>query len=724
MPTRRTTAITLIAAAVTTTTAIAVLPQQNGQVDLLTQANVRIDGAAANDISGDSVVGVGDVNGDDRADIAIGAPAADNNGRANSGSTYVIYGRSTPTNIDLLALGTTGFRIDGATTNDQSGQSVAGAGDVNGDGRADIAISAPDADNNARNDSGSTYVIYGPSTPANIDLLALGTTGFRIDGAAANDFAGTSLAGAGDVNGDGRADIAISAPDADNNARVNSGSTYVIYGQPAPTNIDLLALGTAGFRVDGAAAFDQSGLSVAGVGDVNGDGRPDIAIGARFAGNNARANSGSTYVIFGRSTPTNIDLLALGTAGFRIDGASNGDLSGTSVAGVGDVNGDGRADIAISAPDADNNGRANSGSTYVIYGRSTPTNIDLLALGTTGFRIDGAPANDRSGWSVAGVGDVNGDGRADIAISVPDADNNARANSGSTYVIYGRSTPTNLDLLALSTTGFRIDGAATADQSGQSVAGAGDVNGDGRPDVAIGARFASNNARTSSGSTYVIYGFGLPSVRYPNITTTVGLPMAPAPPLDVKRTGTATFQSFTLPLEGIAVDPSTGELRGTPVRSGRFERAALMTDLSGTATTLVTLNIRRCVTPRNGSARRNTIRGDNRSENINGKAGNDVLLGGANEDCIAGGLGNDTIAGGPAFDTLSGGPGNDVMLGGSGNDTIKAGPGRDTITAGKGNDTINARDKQPDTINCGPGQDTATIDRTDRVTNCEVVRRG
>src|SRR4051794_16301086 len=107
-------------------------------------------------------------------------------------------------NLDLLA--DANVRLDGQALNDRAGTSVAAAGDVNGDGRDDVIVGALLAGNNGRNGSGSAYVVYGSSTPASVDLAALGTAGFRIDGQAASHVAGTSVAGAGDVNGDGRDD--------------------------------------------------------------------------------------------------------------------------------------------------------------------------------------------------------------------------------------------------------------------------------------------------------------------------------------------------------------------------------------------------------------------------------------------------------------------------------------------------------------------------------------
>ena len=116
--------------------------------------------------------------------------------------------------------------------------------------------------------------------------------------------------------------------------------------------MDLANLGARGFRIDGAAAGDALGLAVAGAGDVNGDGRADVLVGAFLAGNNGRLNSGSAYVVFGSASTDTVDLANLGTRGFRIDGAATSDVAGRAVAGAGDVNGDGRADLLVGPPPA------------------------------------------------------------------------------------------------------------------------------------------------------------------------------------------------------------------------------------------------------------------------------------------------------------------------------------------------------------------------------------
>ena len=497
-----------------------------GPVDLLNGSDVLVQGAANGDNSGTSVARGGDVNGDGYQDLLIGAPWADGAGRTNAGSTYVVFGRASASTVDLAALGDRGFRIDGATSGDNSGESVAGAGDVNRDGYDDLVVGAPNVDGNGRTNSGSTYVVFGANSTTTVDLAALGDRGFRIEGAVAGDSSGSSVAGVGDINRDGTPDVLIGAWLADRNTRTDSGSSYVVFGANSTTAVDLAALGGRGFRVDGAVAGDLSGLSVAGPGDVNGDGASDLLIGASNSDPNGRTNSGSSYVVFGANSTTTVDLAALGGRGFRVDGAAAGEISGSSVAGAGDINGDGTPDLLIGAPRADGNGRADSGSSYVVFGANSTTAVDLAALGGRGFRVDGAAAGDVSGSSVAGVGDVNGDGTPDLLIGAPQADSNGRLDSGSSYVVFGGDTST-VDLLALGTRGLALDGAAAEDYSGYSVAGVGDVNGDRGVDLLIGAPFADSLGRSNPGASYVV--FGTPPPTPPPTTAPPSTAPAPIP---------------------------------------------------------------------------------------------------------------------------------------------------------------------------------------------------
>jgi hypothetical protein len=196
--------------------------------------------------------------------------------------------------------------------------------------------------------------------------------------------------------------------------------------------------------------------------------------------------------------------------GFRILGAAEGDQAGFSVSTAGDINGDKIHDIIVGAYGADSNGRSDAGIAYVIYGkRGELTDIDLLKLTQEqGFKILGAAAGDKAGYSVSTAGDINRDGINDIIVGAYWADSNGRSEAGISYVIYGkREGLTDIDLLKLTQAqGFKILGAAANDNAGISVSTAGDINGDEIHDIIVGAYWADTNGRSDTGIAYVIYG--------------------------------------------------------------------------------------------------------------------------------------------------------------------------------------------------------------------------
>jgi Ca2+-binding RTX toxin-like protein len=233
--------------------------------------------------------------------------------------------------------GKNGFRMDGAAAKDRSGRAISSAGDINGDGYADMAIGAMLANPSSGARAGSTYVVFGKpgGFAPTLDLGDLnGVNGFRIDGKA-QERSGVSVATAGDVNGDGFGDLIIGAYYANPNGD-NSGSSYVVFGKASGfgSAINLSTLnGSNGFRIDGAADYDQSGRAVSAAGDVNGDGLGDLLVGAPGASHNGEM-SGSSYIIYGSKpigpvvrTGSNVNqTLAGGDQADTLDGKGGDDV--------------------------------------------------------------------------------------------------------------------------------------------------------------------------------------------------------------------------------------------------------------------------------------------------------------------------------------------------------------------------------------------------------------
>jgi len=348
------------------------------------------EGEAAGERFGASVAGLGDVDGDGYADVAVGAPHADPNG-PSSGLVRVFSGRD----------GHELWRLEGDSASDWFGFSIDGAGDVDGDGVGDLVIGSP----MGTPPEGRATVVSGRDG---------GTIWVWIGGAPGERF-GHAVAGAGDVDGDGFADVIVGAPNS-NAAGTFAGRARVFSG----------ADGSVLHSFDGAA-WDQLGFSVSGAGDMDGDGLADVVVGAPLADRTA-FNSGSAFVFSG----------ADGSELLAVHGVQIGDQLGSVVNGAGDVNADGTPDFLVGVPAADVNA-IDSGAVEVRSGADGSVWLTLSGRKSGEFLQQGA-----------GVGDVDGDGFADVALGSPAADGKGsesgvvRLHSGKTgaelFVYSGKKT--------------------------------------------------------------------------------------------------------------------------------------------------------------------------------------------------------------------------------------------------------------------------------------------
>jgi hypothetical protein len=396
--------------------------------------------------------------------------------------------------------GTNGFSIDGIAFGERAGAALATIGDINADGVDDLIIGAPGSTFD-QTSQGRIYVVFGTraARPANFQLADLdGLNGFRIDGVNGGDELGQTASGIGDVNGDGIDDFAIAAPEADPNG-LSSGSVYVIFGKSTgfAAELSLSGLGTSeGFRLDGALPFDRAGYAIASAGDFNGDRLDDFIVSTPFSSFTGEL-TGRTYIMLGSRVskpPVRILTDLDGSEVIKIEGEQAQNLSGISVDGIGDFNGDGFDDVVIGAQ------KVGSGvlisRAYVVFGRSgnetDPASPILLSdlTGLGGFKMIGEER--QFGESVSAAGDVNGDGYQDVLVGSNGATGGSE-RSGRSYVLFGReeviSEPVQMgDLDGID--GFFIDGDGFRDKVAGSVDGIRDFDGDGLDDLIIGAEFA------------------------------------------------------------------------------------------------------------------------------------------------------------------------------------------------------------------------------------------
>ncbi len=471
----------------------------------LADADHVLVGEAPTDVAGAHLAWLGDVDGDGAADLLVSAYWNDEAGE-NAGKVYVVRASSLAggtehalADADFALLGEDGIQPDdtcgdgpsGSTDNpdvcggDWAGHSVAGAGDVDGDGLSDFLVSGYGADDDGE-DRGRLYLVRAADLVPG--TASLSDAAYIFSGEADGDRMGHSVNVAGDVDGDGIPEVISGAYGSDAGG-FNSGKAYLWLGANLGNAPNRLLAAEADYGFVGEEPLDQAGYIVSPMGDVDGDGFGDFAIAALTSeeggtgrGPSGERGSGKVYLQLAADLPAPGVILDCADIQRAWVGEAGGDAVGYGTSAAGDVDGDGRDDLLFGAYGSDEGG-TDAGKAYVVLAASIGGE-GARSLSTADHQLVGQ-GHELAGQSTASVGDLDDDGRSDLLISARH-DLFLFEKAGGAYLVLS-GTLNGAGTLALVDADHHFQGEEGLDQAGYTVAGVGDVDGDGRGDLLIGA---------------------------------------------------------------------------------------------------------------------------------------------------------------------------------------------------------------------------------------------
>ncbi|MDP6932325.1 MAG: FG-GAP-like repeat-containing protein, partial [Myxococcota bacterium] len=388
-------------------------------------------------------------------------------------------------------------RLDGQQVMDMAGASVAMAGDIDGDGQMDMLVGA-NRQNTEYQFGGAVYVVLGPVTSGTMDLADRAVAKWTGEGR--NYWAGFATTNGTDFDLDGYADFLVDTHHHPTGVDLAPGAFYIVHGPTSGQH----PLSDAQVMFTGSQDEETAGNSVDFVGDLDGDGWPDLAAGAQYHDTDTLTWAGAAYIIHGPVSAGDYDVASRSRT--VIEGAADEERLSSygqrGLAGVDDTDGDGSPDLLIGAW-GNSTVEVDAGASYLFRG---PLAEGTVSVDDADATLLGEDFEDFAGTVQAAAGDINGDGYSDVLVGAPGGcpgggtcDQNVYP--GKAYLLHGPVSGTQ----SLSGADAIFLGEAENDHAGINVSSAGDFNGDGNPDIAIGA-WQESSVADQNGAAYLLYG--------------------------------------------------------------------------------------------------------------------------------------------------------------------------------------------------------------------------
>ncbi|MCK6525042.1 FG-GAP-like repeat-containing protein [Myxococcota bacterium] len=454
-------------------------PGGDGAVD---EALVRIRGASAGDAAAYAVSFAGDLDGDGLQELLIGAPSVTVSTRGD-GAAYLVLGESLAGDLSLADADAT---LSGAGRNAAAGTAFAAAGDWDNDGLDDLWVGAS-TDGRGGASAGAVSLVTGGARGA----LDLDEASLTLLGDEQESYLGGALSRL-DLNGDGAWDLGAGAI-GDDRGGDGAGAVFLLLGDPSGALTGALSADEADLILIGESAEDRAGAALSSAGDVDGDGLDDLLVGA-WGNDTAGLNAGAAYLLLGGSA--GVGTLDLSAADAIFLGEAVEDYAGFAVAGGGDSDGDGYADLLIGARSSDRGG-LDAGATYWLRGPKSGTS----SLYAADAILVGEADQDYAGYSLA-AGDINGDGLTDAVVGAHYNDRSGSA-AGAVFVFY----ELGVGVITTTDAGASYAGAAARDTLGAALA-VGDWDGDGVDDLLLGAPGQDDGGAEAGGAYLILGGLG------------------------------------------------------------------------------------------------------------------------------------------------------------------------------------------------------------------------